>query len=571
MKRMLIFLTALLLAPPVGLQAAEPVPVLVVPVRVHLMQSVAQPKMHTTLIEVDVQRIFSKVNRIWSQAGISFEIESVHKTQAIEVLPEAKFDSQHDRVKATIPKESLSPAAVDVCYVKEIQPNGFYYGEPVVVKDTATLTEVPGGMDEPIPRVTAHELGHALGLKHRQDTTNVMTSRTSGFSLNEAEIRRARSRASTFQTKAPKDTTGEPATIKFTGGNESEFQTLLDKAPAGAVVICEQSKPLEISTTLLVRKPVTLRGFKACLQPQLGKTPILIADAEGVTLTDIEMRGNYDTVDQKHRAPLIHIKRGGFRIERCKFFDGSKDGIMVTPEDGAGDIVGGVIRDIEGARMGRDLVSLSGGNGGLRIRDVTVENVRLKTGFLRGAVEVSDGTDNITVRHVVAEDAVYAIDVQDHGAVKKKTGNRCAPNTKVLLEDVTAVRCKHIVRTANHAPPAHADLTLRDFTGRDCQEPVRISNTTRVLIENLCITNEKPLDESPVELRNDQQIVIRNVTVKGTAEGVAPVVANGCTDVKMERVTCNGTAVAKPAISTEKKKKKDGSTKKNKNRDSQAK
>ena len=40
----------------------------------------------------------------------------------------------------------------------------------------------------------------------------------------------------------------------------------------------------------------------------------------------------------------------------------------------------------------------------------------LRTEFARvsvkGAVEVSDGTDNITVHHVYAEEAVYAVDVE---------------------------------------------------------------------------------------------------------------------------------------------------------------
>lgn len=336
------------------------------------------------------------------------------------------------------------------------------------------------------------------------------------------------------------------APIPFRGGSASDFQALLDQAPAGAVIACEQDKPIDVAASIVLRKPVTLRDFKARLLPKVDNTPILIAESEEVTLTGLELRGNYDTVDQDRRAPLIHIKRGRFQIEHCKFYDGSKDGIMVTPDDGTGDIVGGTIRDIEGSRMARDLVSIGGGNGGQRIRDVTVENVRLKKGFLRGAVEVSDGTDHITVRHVYAEDAVYGIDVQDHGPVSKTTGKASAPNTRVVIEDVTAVRCQHIIRTKNH-PLGHAGLTLRDFAGRDCAEPVRVSNTANLLIENLTITNEKPLGHPPVELRNNQQVVLRNATITVPLGDVRPVAVIGCTEVQFDRVTANGARVEQPA------------------------
>jgi hypothetical protein len=62
-------------------------------------------------------------------------------------------------------------------------------------QSTAKLAEVPGGIDEPIPRVTAHEIGHAFLLQHRQDVINLMASKKSGYALNEAEIAQARAAA----------------------------------------------------------------------------------------------------------------------------------------------------------------------------------------------------------------------------------------------------------------------------------------------------------------------------------------------------------------------------------------
>jgi hypothetical protein len=330
----------------------------------------------------------------------------------------------------------------------------------------------------------------------------------------------------------------EPARVKFTGGT-ADLQALLDKVPAGGVVVCEQAEPLVVTKTLTITRPLTLRGLKANLREKLGGTPLLVVTARGVTLTDLTLRGNYDSVSQKVRAPLVHIQAGDFRVERCKFYDGSKDGINVTPEDGAGDLVGGVIRDIEGFRMGRDLVSLSGGCGGQRVRNLTVENVTLTKGFLRGAVEVSDGADNIVVRHVRAEEAVYAIDVQDHGARQPGKAHPSAPNTNVTVEDVTAVNCKHVIRTANR-PLGHANLTLRGFTAKNCQEPVLIANTRRVRIDGLTISNDPAAERPRITLRNCDDVELQNVAITGLKEGTEAVASAGSTNVRIKGLKRDG-------------------------------
>ena len=44
-----------------------------------------------------------------------------------------------------------------------------------------------------------------------------------------------------------------------------------------------------------------------------------------------------------------------------------------------------------------------------------IENIRAYGSRLRGPVEVSDGSEHITVRDIYAESSFYGVDVQDHG------------------------------------------------------------------------------------------------------------------------------------------------------------
>jgi hypothetical protein len=188
-----------------GLCADDEVKTITVPVRVHLVESPHEARLSTTLTEADVQRVFGKVNKVWSQAGIVFEIESVCVTHALDIDPPDE-DGREFWVVAMLPKDRLLKEGLNVCYVKEIRPNGIWTNGLIVVKDTARLREVTGGIDEPLPRVTAHELGHALGLPHRQDVTNLMASGTTGFTLNEEEIQTAR--ATAMAKFGPKPTEG---------------------------------------------------------------------------------------------------------------------------------------------------------------------------------------------------------------------------------------------------------------------------------------------------------------------------------------------------------------------------
>ena len=94
-----------------------------------------------------------------------------------------------------IPTATYRGDLFNVYYVKQLNVNGVFLGKAIFVKDTASLRRVEGGIDEPLPRVTSHELGHAVGLAHRQDTYNLMASGTTGTALNAAEIEAVRKQA----------------------------------------------------------------------------------------------------------------------------------------------------------------------------------------------------------------------------------------------------------------------------------------------------------------------------------------------------------------------------------------
>lgn len=203
-----------------------------------------------------------------------------------------------------------------------------------------------------------------------------------------------------------------------------DLQQVIDAAPSNAIIQCDPNRILTSAVPITIRKPLALVGLRARLPEKLGNSSLVVIEAKGVAVTDFEMTGNANSVPQSERAPLMAVFHGDFRIERGTFLNSSKDGVTIDGDRLKDeDLVGGIVRDIVGRGVIRDVVSISGSSGsGRRIRNVLVDNVRCYDSRLRGAVEVSDGADNITVRKVYAESAVYALDVQDHN--QPGQGNR---------------------------------------------------------------------------------------------------------------------------------------------------
>jgi len=201
MTRLLAFI--FLLVWPLLVCSQEAFSTLTLRVRVHLMKSAVNPRLQTTLTETEVRAIFDEVNVIWAQAGIRFELQGIDSLQALDLAPKRWFIKDRHWVKAAIPTNQFSLTAIDVCFVKDMGPNGFFYGEPVVVCEKPEFYKVTGGTDNIVARVTAHELGHVLFLQHRQERTNLMASAKNGVSLNRQEVKDARKRALEIMRQTP--------------------------------------------------------------------------------------------------------------------------------------------------------------------------------------------------------------------------------------------------------------------------------------------------------------------------------------------------------------------------------
>jgi hypothetical protein len=152
-------------------------------------------------------RIVSKINRIWSAAGIYFRLDAVAVVAAnAEALrpaldrldPASRAKPPLDVLPLAIPLETRSTVSggFHIFYVHDFVANGVYPGKrEAFVRETAHLKGVPGGIDEPLPRVTAHEIGHGLGLAHHDIRSHLMAESTTGTRLDSTEVEIARAAA----------------------------------------------------------------------------------------------------------------------------------------------------------------------------------------------------------------------------------------------------------------------------------------------------------------------------------------------------------------------------------------
>jgi hypothetical protein len=156
--------------------------ILALPVRAHIVSD--DSGYYTTSRSVEeVAGLFVEVNRIWAPAKIKFEDEVVESRLSFGAIPKA-LNKNLDELRA---HKNIDPEKINVFFVQSLNSaiNGFtVVGENIIlISDYNRVNDF---------RTLAHELGHAVGLKHVEDSGSLMHRRTNGEDLSGLEINLAR-------------------------------------------------------------------------------------------------------------------------------------------------------------------------------------------------------------------------------------------------------------------------------------------------------------------------------------------------------------------------------------------
>lgn len=300
--------------------------------------------------------------------------------------------------------------------------------------------------------------------------------------------------------------------------NGRDVQKVIDQAPAYSTIVGDdRERMIRNGETIVIDKPLRLTNFRGRLAPGTRDTRILQVDAKHVMIDNFRLYGNYGTVSLGDRRSLLRVRAGHFLIENGQVFDSMKHGIVVRSMDG--DTEHGIIRNIVSHNIRRDAISLTGyGDLGFFNRNILIENITAYRSKDRGAVEISDGNENITIRNVYADSCRYGVEIQDHGREGQV-------NIGIVIEGVDVANTMSAVNF-NLSDYGHGNITLRDISGESWpprsddrfqdRSPIDIRNVRNVIVENIHISknNSQPV----ISIQDSEGLMIRNVFIENQGD-----------------------------------------------------
>lgn len=145
-------------------------------------------------LDPDVDRLLSRANQILEQAAVRMQLDAVEEIQLSGTdISGASLVSDPDTLR-----ELLPPMERGRLHVVVVGGLGGLNGIAFSGEQAVAVAEYTTSYDF---RVLAHEVGHALGLRHVQDRGNLMYSGSSGTTLEIDQVRAAHEAAASFGTK----------------------------------------------------------------------------------------------------------------------------------------------------------------------------------------------------------------------------------------------------------------------------------------------------------------------------------------------------------------------------------
>ena len=179
---------------PTNIPEAVNVPREVISLRISLFLLVddkeePDPEISTRRTEEDLRKILEGMNDIWSQAGISFDLQTIESVEVPEPILQGMLTGNLGPFFRQI-GDGISlpqPAAINGFYIRSV---GGSNGVNPFRSRTFFVIDEPTVFDR---RVSIHEVGHVLGLRHvLDDPGRLLFSGTNGMALTENEATVAR-------------------------------------------------------------------------------------------------------------------------------------------------------------------------------------------------------------------------------------------------------------------------------------------------------------------------------------------------------------------------------------------
>ncbi len=171
---------------PVPVPTPTPAPEFTAKVRVYRAVFNADSTLNSTFSDNVIAQWFAKVNEIWSQAGIKWEIDSIQDW----IINGGPY-TDRAAVKQWLTDSATGGDGWAVIFIHHftVQAAGLYIKDP---GGTVYVAE-QGSKGPTVPEALAHELGHSLlGKDHERDPANLMNGKAPATELNRTQIRQAK-------------------------------------------------------------------------------------------------------------------------------------------------------------------------------------------------------------------------------------------------------------------------------------------------------------------------------------------------------------------------------------------